>query len=188
MWKTDILHLLGSKEVTKINVLLWRIQLWWKESEWTHHWSSLITIDSMASGWKQRRQIPQAKEKWQPLGFASPSGSWTHRSSHVKLVWKVERKCRFTRETTLPGFRGQRNRPQMELCGLLPSPWLGWVPAICLHLSVQKAESSPPHTPSNIHLHHPPTLFKIHLILLSYSWVETSYGTLSPPKAARSLL
>lgn len=71
----------------------------------------------------------------------------------------------------LPGFRGQRNRPQMESCGLLPSPWLGWISAICLHLSVQKAKflpSHPPTFPSTTHSRLQNTFYFIVSLLIGY--------------------
>ena len=71
------------------------------------------------------------------------------------LNYKEKGKFRPMREHPLPGFRGQRNRPQMESYGLLPSPWLGWIPAICQHLSVQKAKFLPSHPPTSTSTTHP---------------------------------
>lgn len=98
-------------------------------------------------------------------------------------VWKGKGKFRTTIRKLLPGFPGQRNRPQMESCGLLPSPWFSWIPAICLHLPVAQGRFSclPP---SYFYLHHHPGISKyssFHCLIACWRQaLQSSFNQSSP--------
>lgn len=138
--------------------------------------------------YSQRKEKEREKEKkWHILAHDSQSHNLTERSCHFRPVWKWKEKFISTRKNALPGFTGQRNTPQMESCGLLPSPWLGLIAAICLHLSVQKAESLLSHPPSSTSTTTPALSKSILLHRLTIYWRQTS-KLFFPQKATHFLL